>query len=119
MLSIDHVQLAIPPGGEAAARAFFAGVLGMSEELKPAALAARGGCWFRAGGVKLHCGVESPFQPQRKAHVAIVVEDLDKLAATLTAANYLVRWDDALVDRRRFYTDDPFGNRIEFIASTA
>ncbi len=117
MLSIDHVQLAMPPGGEQAARAFFVGVLGMAEELKPKELADRGGCWFRGGRVYLHCGVESPFQPQRKAHVAILIEDLDWLAKTLAAANYPVRWDQTMSDRRRFHTDDPFGNRLEFIAS--
>jgi extradiol dioxygenase family protein len=117
MLSIDHVQLAIPSGGEAAAREFFVGVLGMAEEMKPEALASRGECWFRSGRVHLHCGVESPFQPQRKAHVAIVVEELDGLAEKLAAANCPVRWDETVKDRRRFYTDDPFGNRLEFIAS--
>jgi hypothetical protein len=117
MLSIDHFQIAIPPAGEPAARAFFVGVLGMSEELKPEPLAARGGCWFRAGSVHLHCGIESPFYPQRKAHVAVLVEDLDGLATLLAASNYPVRWDDSVPDRRRFYTDDPFGNRMEFVAS--
>ena len=117
MLSIDHIQLAMPPGGEEAARAFFVGVLGMAEEMKPEALAGRGGCWFRGGRVHLHCGVESPFQPQRKAHAAILAEDLDGLAAKLAAANCPVRWDETVKDRRRFYTDDPFGNRLEFIAS--
>jgi hypothetical protein len=117
MLSIDHVQLAMPPGGEGDARAFFVGVLGMAEEVKPEELASRGGCWFRAGRVHLHCGVESPFQPQCKAHIAFLVEDLNGLAEKLTAANCPVRWDETVKDRRRFYTDDPFGNRLEFIAS--
>ena len=117
MLSIDHFQLAIPPGGEAAARTFFVEVLGMSEEVKPEPLAARGGCWFRAGRVHLHCGVESPFQPQRKAHVALLVRDLDALARRLTDARVPVRWDESVPDRRRFYADDPFGNRMEFVAS--
>ena len=117
MRRIDHIQLAIPPGGEAAARNFFVGVLGMSEEQKPEQLAARGGCWFRAGCVHIHCGVESPFQPQRKAHPALLVADLDGLARTVEAARSPVRWDDTVPGRRRFYTEDPFGNRIEFVAT--
>jgi catechol 2,3-dioxygenase-like lactoylglutathione lyase family enzyme len=117
MLAIDHVQLAIPPDGEPVARRFFVGVLGMSEEQKPDALAARGGCWFRAGRVHLHCGVVSPFQPQRKAHAAFLVADLHTLVAKLTRAGSPVRWDDAVAGRRRFYAEDPFGNRLEFIAS--
>jgi catechol 2,3-dioxygenase-like lactoylglutathione lyase family enzyme len=117
MLAIDHVQIAIPPGGEPAARLFFVGLLGMSEEEKPEALAPRGGCWFRAGRVHLHCGVETPFQPQRKAHAAFLVDDLDALAEKLAEAGSPVRWDERVPDRRRFYTDDPFGNRLEFISS--
>ena len=117
MLAIDHVQIAIPPGGEPAARAFFVGLLGMSEEQKPEALAPRGGCWFRAGRVHLHCGVESPFRPQRKAHVAVLVGDADALAGKFAGAGSPVRWDETVEGRRRFYADDPFGNRLEFIAA--
>jgi GNAT superfamily N-acetyltransferase len=117
MLAVDHFQLAIPPGGEPAARRFFVGVLGMAEEQKPAPLASRGGCWFRAGGVHLHCGVESPFQPQRKAHPAFLVNDLDALADALASAGVTLRWDESVPDRRRFYADDPFGNRQEFMAA--
>jgi|SRR5688572_1819320 len=117
MLAIDHVQIAIPPGGEPAARVFFVGLLGMSEEEKPESLASRGGCWFRAGGVHLHCGVESPFQPQRKAHAAFLVSDLDALVEKLAEGGSPVRWDESVAGRRRFYTDDPFGNRLEFISS--
>jgi catechol 2,3-dioxygenase-like lactoylglutathione lyase family enzyme len=117
MFAIDHVQIAIPPGGEPAARAFFVGLLGMSEEEKPEALAARGGCWFRMGRVHLHCGVESPFQPQRKAHAAFLISDLDALVEKLAKAGSPIRWDETVAGRRRFYTDDPFGNRLEFISS--
>jgi catechol 2,3-dioxygenase-like lactoylglutathione lyase family enzyme len=46
--SLDHVQLAMPAGREAEARAFYAGVLGIPEAAKPANLAKRGGCWFDA-----------------------------------------------------------------------
>ena len=117
MLAIDHVQIAIPPGGEPAARGFFVGLLGMSEEEKPASLASRGGCWFRAARVHLHCGVESPFQPQRKAHAAFLVSDLNALVEKLAEAGSPIRWDESVAGRRRLYTDDPFGNRLEFISS--
>lgn len=117
MRCIDHIQLAMPRGGEPAARAFFADLLGMTEIDKPGPLASRGGCWFRLGNVHLHCGVEDPFTPQKKAHPAFLVEGLDTLAHTLEHARCTVLWDDSLPDRRRFYTADPFGNRIEFIAT--
>ena len=113
--SLDHLQLAVPPGGEERARAFYHGVLGMREEKKPPVLAERGGCWFRAGSAILHLGVEDPFTPQRKAHPAFCVGDLDQLARKLTAQGISVLWDHALPERRRFYVADPFGNRLEFI----
>ncbi|HEU4327241.1 MAG TPA: glyoxalase, partial [Roseiflexaceae bacterium] len=86
LVGFDHLQLAIPPGGEEAARAFYGVLLGMTELPKPAALAARGGCWFAAPGVQLHMGVETPFAPARKAHPAFLVDDLDAWRAAMEAA---------------------------------
>jgi len=115
--SLDHVQLAIPSGQEEKAREFFRDVLGMTEEEKPEPLASRGGCWFRSGAVILHLGVEKDFIPQKKAHPAFCVADLDGLADCIQKKGFTITWDDALPDRRRFYSSDPFGNRIEFIQS--
>jgi catechol 2,3-dioxygenase-like lactoylglutathione lyase family enzyme len=115
--SLDHVQLAMPTGQEEMARNFFRDALGMTEEEKPEPLASRGGCWFRSGAVILHLGVEQEFVPQKKAHPAFCVADLDALACRLQKQGFAVLWDDALPDRRRFYSSDPFGNRIEFIQS--
>jgi catechol 2,3-dioxygenase-like lactoylglutathione lyase family enzyme len=113
---LDHVQLAMPRGGEGRARAFYGDLLGMAELEKPAPLAARGGCWFAAGGAQIHIGVEDPFTPARKAHPALLVDDLDGLVARLRAAGADVLEDSAGLDRRRFYAADPFGNRLELIA---
>ena len=118
-MKIDHVQLACAPGGEAKARKFFGELLGMEEEEKPESLRDRGGCWFRAGSAIVHVGVDRVFQPQKKAHPAFLVEDLVALAERLERAGYTVEWDHALKDRERFYTSDPFGNRIEFMAAGA
>lgn len=114
--AVDHVQLALPPGGEEAARAFYAGVLGMTDKPKPPALVARGGCWFVAGAVELHLGVEQAFMPARKAHPGIRVTGLGALAERLTERGSPVTWDDSIPGRRRFHTEDPFGNRLEFLA---
>jgi catechol 2,3-dioxygenase-like lactoylglutathione lyase family enzyme len=111
---IDHVQLAAPTGCEAEARAFYGELLGLEELPKPEALAARGGCWFRAGEQELHIGVEEPFTPARKAHPSLVVSDLDAVAAQLTAAGIRVTYDDLIPGTKRFETADPFGNRLEF-----
>ncbi len=115
----DHVQVAAPRGCEAEARRFFGGLLGLVEVEKPQALLARGGVWFQAGNQQLHVGVEEPFAPARKAHPALRVRPgaLDELAARLQAAGASVYWDEALDEDRRFYSEDPWGNRIELLAS--
>ncbi|MFV0309226.1 MAG: glyoxalase [Desertimonas sp.] len=102
----------MPVGAEDEARAYYVGRLGFAELPKPPILAARGGCWFAAGPVQLHLGVESDFRPARKAHPALVVDDLDGL---IRAAGLDVRWSDEIPGVRRAHTDDPFGNRIELI----
>ena len=112
---IDHVQLAMPPGGEAAAHAFYDGLLGLPEVAKPPHLARRGGCWFERGVVRLHLGVEADFRPARKAHPALIVGDLPTLVARLEAAGFATREDEPLAGYDRRYVDDPFGNRIELM----
>jgi catechol 2,3-dioxygenase-like lactoylglutathione lyase family enzyme len=114
-MRLDHVQLAMPAGGEDAARLFFGDLLGMIEEEKPPVLKARGGCWFRRGDCAVHLGVDPDFRPARKAHPAFAVDDLHALATRLEAAGHPVKWDEALPGVDRFYADDPFGNRIEWI----
>jgi SAM-dependent methyltransferase len=113
--AIDHVQLAMPPGAEDRARAFYAGVLGLSEQPKPAQLASRGGLWFSGGELRLHLGVEQEFRPARKAHSALLVQDLDALARRCVDAGHEPITDQPLPGYRRFYVADPFGNRIELL----
>jgi hypothetical protein len=79
LVALDHVQLAMPPGGEAAARAFYVGVLGLVEIPKPAELEGRGGVWFGVEGVELHLGVDPDFRPARKAHPGLRVTGLPAL----------------------------------------
>lgn len=113
---IHHVQLACPPGSEDASRQFYSGVLGLTEVPKPAALAARGGAWFRGDGIELHLGVEHDFRPALKAHPGLLVDDLDAVAAAVEAAGHPVTWSDELPGIRRFHTADPHGNRLEFLS---
>ena len=117
-MAIDHVQLAIPPGGEAAARRFYGDVLGFAEIPKPEAMRARGGLWFQAGPVQVHLGVEPDMRPSIKAHPALVVTELDAGIARLAAAG--CRWQnvDEVPGTHRGHTWDPFGNRIELIETT-
>ena len=113
--AIDHVQVAIPCGGEDAARGFYGALLGLPEQPKPADLAARGGCWFESDRVKLHCGVEEPFVPARKAHVGFRVDDVMGLAARARDGGFEVVADGKLPGHVRVFIYDPFGNRLEFL----
>jgi catechol 2,3-dioxygenase-like lactoylglutathione lyase family enzyme len=112
---IDHVQLAMPTGREEEARAFYTGLLGITEQQKPEHLAQRGGCWFENGDLKIHLGVEADFRPARKAHPALLVDGLPELVAQLRAADVPVRDDEPLEGYRRVYVEDPFSNRIELM----
>jgi len=113
LLAIDHVQLAMPAGDEDKARTFYRDILGLDEVTKPPALAVRGGCWF-GGNVQIHLGVEADFRPAKKAHPAFTVDGLDDFANKLAESGFSVTWDENIPGLRRFYTADPFGNRIEF-----
>lgn len=117
--ALDHVQLAMPPGREAEAVAFYEGLLGIPRHPKPAHLATRGGCWFEDGGLKIHLGVEKEFVAARKAHPALLVDDLAGLVARLRDAGVAVRDDEPLEGYERVYVDDPFGNRIELMEPQA
>ncbi|MET9023429.1 VOC family protein [Actinopolymorpha sp. NPDC004070] len=119
-MRLHHVQVSCPPGGEDPARAFYGGVLGLSEVDKPPVLAARGGAWFRSadGQVEVHVGVEADFAPARKAHPAFCVDgddEIDELAERATAAGFPAEWDDLFPGYRRFYTADGNGNRVEIL----
>jgi catechol 2,3-dioxygenase-like lactoylglutathione lyase family enzyme len=113
--SLDHVQLAMPAGQEARARAFYAEALGLPEKPKPPHLAVRGGCWFESDSVKIHLGVDREFRPARKAHPALLVEDLPKLVDRLRAGGYRLVDDEPLEGYDRIYVYDPFGNRLELM----
>jgi catechol 2,3-dioxygenase-like lactoylglutathione lyase family enzyme len=114
---LDHVQLAMPAGQEEAARQFYGKVLGLTEVSKPAALAGRGGVWFEGGALRLHMGVDPDFRPARKAHPALLVENLDALTAHLEMSGIEIKHDAPIEGFRRIFVSDPFGNRIELLES--
>ncbi|MFC4732962.1 VOC family protein [Salipiger abyssi] len=115
LLSLHHIQLAMPRGREAEAIAFYADVLGLDPVEKPAPLRSRGGVWFEGGALRVHLGIEEPFAPARKAHPAFQVANLDAMIARLDRAGLSWRRDIDLPGLRRIYVDDPFGNRIELL----
>jgi len=119
VLGFDHVQLAYPPGGEAAARRFYGEVLGLPEVPKPADMAARGGMWFQAGPVQLHLGVEEGMRPSAKMHPALRVVGIADYIARLTAAGCEWKPGSEIPGVQRGHTRDPFGNRIELTEAAA
>jgi catechol 2,3-dioxygenase-like lactoylglutathione lyase family enzyme len=119
VLRVDHVQLAMPAGREPTAIEFYEGRLGIPHVPKPAHLAARGGCWFERGDLKVHLGVEDDFRPATKAHPAFLVRDVRALVESLSAAGFRVVDDEPLDGYERAYVYDPFGNRIELMEPLA
>lgn len=118
ILSLDHVQLAIPGGGEKRARSFYSGILGLTEVAKPASMAGRSSIWLTAGPVNLHLGVEEEFHPAKRAHPALVVDNLDDILAACERAGLPTRPDKSFNNFRRVHVFDPFGNRLELMEST-
>jgi catechol 2,3-dioxygenase-like lactoylglutathione lyase family enzyme len=115
---IDHVQIAAPQGCEREARVFFGELLGLTEIDKPEPLRSRGGCWFQVGGRQLHIGVDESFRPSKKAHTALATSEIDLLFTRLEDAGVPCEWDRAVARLKRFYAEDPWGNRIEFTEPT-
>ena len=113
LLALHHIQLAMPAGREECARSFYSGQLGLTEVAKPSVLADRGGCWFEGNGIALHLGVESPFVPAKQAHPAFEVADIENAYDALKAASPTEV--SMLPGIKRFYIEDPFGNRIEIL----
>jgi catechol 2,3-dioxygenase-like lactoylglutathione lyase family enzyme len=113
--AIDHVQIAIPKGGEEAAKPFYRDLLGLTEVPKPPAMAVRGGAWYENGPVKVHLGVEEPFHANDKAHVALIVDDVAAVAARAGVAGFVVKHNYDLSTHTRAFLYDPFGNRVEIM----
>ena len=118
ILSIDHVQVAIPAASEDRARAFYSGILGFTEIDKPPQMAERKSIWFVTGAVSLHLGVEPDFTPAKRAHPAFVVAGLDKILAACERAGIATKPDTSFAGFRRVHVFDPFGNRLELMERT-
>jgi predicted enzyme related to lactoylglutathione lyase len=114
-LRLHHATFTHPVGAEDEARAFYGGVLGLTEVPKPATMNAAVGCWFRAEGVEVHGLPDPDFHPNRLGHPAFLVDDLDAVATRLRAAGAVVEMDDRFPGHRRFHSYDVFGNQLEFL----
>jgi catechol 2,3-dioxygenase-like lactoylglutathione lyase family enzyme len=111
---VDHVQITVPKGAEAAAREFYCGLLGLVELEKPAVLKPRGGFWLRVGDRQVNVGVEDGIDRRAtKAHVAYAVSDLAMWREKLLTEGFTIEDGVAIPGCQRFEFRDPFGNRIE------
>lgn len=113
--ALHHVQLAMPRGGEDEARAFYVGILGFTEVPKPSNLVTRGGLWLTSGTADVHLGVEDDFRPAKKAHPALLVDNLDEIRRVCESVGNMLTIDEPLEGYDRAYVADPFGNRIELL----
>ena len=117
IVGLDHVQFTLPVGSEEQADRFYIDLLGFTTEEKPPVLAARGGRWYRSGPVRFHLGADGEFRPATRAHPAFVISDLAALVARLAEGGFGVEWDENIPGVGRCYVADPFGNRLELVAS--
>lgn len=116
---LDHAFLTIAEGGEENARRFYGEVLGLEEMPRPEGLRERGGVWFRAGGQELHLGTDDAHAAAKRPHPGFRVESvtaLEELGRRVAGDGFAVEWDERIEGRKRFYTRDPFGNRVELLA---
>ena len=111
---VDHVQICIPPGTEAAARDFYENVLGFHKIQKPDSLQARPTQWFQNGDVELHIAVD-PVKERTRQHPALVVENIDTIRDHLLQHNIKIQDEPPIPDRKRFSFLDPWNNKIEFM----
>ena len=117
ILGLDHAQITIPTGEEAAARTFYCELLGLPEISKPESLQGRGGFWLQVGDREVHVGAENPGvdRTQTKAHLAYRVDDLEAWRNKLSAASVTIKEQTPIEGRIRFELRDPFGNRVELL----
>ncbi|MCB9893688.1 MAG: VOC family protein [Planctomycetes bacterium] len=112
---VDHVQIAVPPELEEAALAFYVGVLGLKRLPKPEGTGDTRGAWLGAGNLQVHIGIQQDFTPAKKAHVGFLVDDLAATEAALNAAGAPIKAASDLCGLKRLFTEDPAGNRLEFL----
>jgi catechol 2,3-dioxygenase-like lactoylglutathione lyase family enzyme len=116
-MRLSHINVTMPKGGEDVARAFYTGILGLREIAKPEPIRNRGGVWFEAGDVELHLSVESPRSgPDSYRHFGLECDNVEELRAKFEAAGIATE-DGRPAPWKRFFVQDPFGNRIEIHAA--
>ncbi len=111
---LDHFQICIPVGEEAAARKFYTDILGLTEIEKPVELRANGGLWYQVGDVQLHIGVEAQIN-KSKRHPAFEILGIDEVRDYLWEKGIRIQEEIQVPGLSRLSLFDPFDNRIELL----
>jgi catechol 2,3-dioxygenase-like lactoylglutathione lyase family enzyme len=112
---IEHVAVIVSDIERA--KAFYGGVLGMTEVPRPETFNFPG-AWYRNGPTDLHLISRAQIDGESRRHVAFYVVDLQVAARVLQAHGYPVLWETMkITGLDRFFTRDPDHNRIEIMSS--
>jgi catechol 2,3-dioxygenase-like lactoylglutathione lyase family enzyme len=114
---LQHTSVPMPPGGEETARQFYGTTLGLREIPTPQNLAAMKLLWFAvaADGGEVHLFTDEEAGSNAAQHLCLEVDDLAAYERRLIDEGYRVEIPEAIVNRPRLFTRDPFGNRIELV----
>lgn len=110
---LDHVHISAPGELEEEVIAWYERTLGLARIEKPEGTQPRG-AWFSVGGQEVHISRDE-HNPPHLSHFGLTVDDLDAVVTTLREAGCHIEQASQIPGRRRFYTRDPAGNRIEFL----
>jgi hypothetical protein len=112
---VEHVALAYPAGRLDEVRAFYIGLLGLTELERPASITTPG-AWLSCGSSQLHFSNDPEFNVQVRPHTALMVDDLPALVKLLDERGHKTHRNAPLGGRERYFTWDPFGNKLELVA---
>lgn len=114
VVGLDHVNVTTPAELADEVVAWYRDVLELRPAAKPEGTRSAG-AWFAAGAGQVHVSVD-PHNPPKTAHYALEVDGFAAVVERLRAAGCHVEQATTIPGRRRCYTRDPAGNRIEILA---
>lgn len=114
VFGVDHVNVTAPDELMSETITWYRDCLGLKEIEKPEGTHDAGG-WFEAGDQEVHVSLDV-HNPPKQAHFGLVVDDFAAIVEGLRASGCHIEQAAAIPGRRRCYTRDPAGNRIEIVA---
>ena len=114
VLSLEHVSVTSPEDLEDEVVGWYRDLLGLDEMEKPDGTREKG-AWFRIGEQQVHVTIDE-HNPPKVSHFGLIVDDFDEVVRRLRESGCHIEQAAHIPGRRRFYTRDPAGNRLEVIA---